>query len=313
MAHVSVVGGGVVGLTAALRLARAGHHVRCVRDVPAARTVSALAGGLWFPYHVEPRTRVLGWGRTGLRELTTLATTDADAGVVLREGVLVERGPADRWWLEGLHGWRESAPAELPDGATGGVTVRLPVVTMPVHLRWLEGRCAAAGVSLAEASVTRLGSVPGDVVVLAAGLRSPVLLPEVSVRPSRGQVALLSNPGVRRWLVDDAHPAGLTYVLPHPGWVVCGGTDDEGVTDDRPDPRVHDEIVERCREAVPSLRRAEVLGSRVGFRPVAPAVSLEVRRVEGRPVVTNLGHGGAGVTLAWGCADEVVGLVGGLG
>ena len=48
MAHVGVVGGGVVGLTTALRLARAGHEVDCIRDAPAAETVSALAGGLWL-------------------------------------------------------------------------------------------------------------------------------------------------------------------------------------------------------------------------------------------------------------------------
>ena len=99
------------------------------------------------------------------------------------------------------------------------------------------------------------------------------------------------------------------YVIPHPGWVVCGGTDAQGALDDRPDPAVHDAIVARCREAVPELRDAEVLGSRVGFRPVATQVSLERRSVHGRTVVTNAGHGGAGVTLAWGCADEVLGLV----
>jgi D-amino-acid oxidase len=312
VADVGVVGGGVVGLTAALRLAQAGHRVRCVRDVPVSETVSALAGGLWFPYHVDPRDRVVTWGSAGLRTLTDLAE-DPTTGVLLRQGVVTERAAADRWWLEGIPAWRDSTAAELPAGATGGVTVRLPVVTMPIHLRWLEARCSAAGVDLVEEHVARLGDVPGDVVVVAAGLRSPSLVPGAVVGPSRGQIALLENPGLDRWLVDDGNPAGLTYVLPHPGWVVCGGTDVEGATDDRPDPRVHDEIVERCREAVPALRAAAVLGARVGLRPVAPAVSLALRVVGGRPVVTDFGHGGAGVTLAWGCADEVVELVGGLG
>ncbi len=93
---------------------------------------------------------------------------------------------------------------------------------------------------------------------------------------------------------------------------MCGGTDVPDA-DDEPDPRVHRDIVARCRAAVPALRDAEVLGSRVGLRPVAPAVDLRVHEVHGRPVVSNLGHGGAGVTLSWGCADEVVALVDGLG
>ncbi len=309
MAHVGVVGGGVVGLTTALRLAQAGHRVECLRDVPAAQTVSALAGGLWFPYHVEPRDRVGRWGLATLGVLTSLAD-DPEAGVHLREGDFVERAPADRWWLEGVGSWREAGAADLPEGAVSGVVVRLPVVTMPVHLRWLEEQCRSAGATLVDAGVTGVEQVPGDVVVVAAGARSPALVPGLEVTPSRGQVALLSNPGLERWYVDDHHPAGLTYVIPHPGWVVCGGTDTPGALDDQPDPEVHEAIVERCREAVPALRAAEVLGSRVGFRPVAAEVSLEQRSVNGRTVLTNAGHGGAGVTLAWGCADEVVHLVG---
>ena len=35
---------------------------------------------------------------------------------------------------------------------------------------------------------------------------------------------------------------------------------------------MHDAIVARVRAAVPELATAEVLGSRVGLRPVAPAV-----------------------------------------
>jgi D-amino-acid oxidase len=31
--------------------------------------------------------------------------------------------------------------------------------------------------------------------------------------------------------------------------------------------------------------------------------------VDGRPVICCYGHGGAGVTLSWGCAADVVGLV----
>ena len=44
----------------------------------------------------------------------------------------------------------------------------------------------------------------------------------------------------------------------------------------------------------------------VGLRPARPAVRLEA---EGR-VVHCYGHGGAGVTLAWGCAGEVAALLG---
>ncbi|WP_377644303.1 NAD(P)/FAD-dependent oxidoreductase [Oryzobacter terrae] len=309
-AEVTVVGGGVVGLTSSLALAEAGHRVRCVRDVPAAETVSAVAGGLWFPYHVEPRDRVAAWGLTALEWFHSLAEVPA-AGVALREGVMVERGTADRWWAAGVEGRREAAPSELPDGATGGVVCRVPLVTMAVHLAWLEDRCRAVGVELVDGRVDDVGDVESAVVVVAAGIRSAELLGDEGPQPSRGQVALLANPGLDRWVVDDDHPDGMVYALPHPGWVVCGGTDVLGSWDLEPDPGVHEAIVARVRSVVPELADAEVLGARVGLRPVAPSVRLQRSEVAGRTVVTNYGHGGAGVTLAWGCAQEVVGLVGG--
>ena len=310
MARVTVVGGGVVGLTSALELARAGHEVRCVRDQQVIDTVSAVAGGLWFPYHVEPRDRVIGWGRTALARFADLAS-DPASGVALREGMIVERGPAQRWWTESLPSWREAGEAELPAGATGGVVATVPLVTMPIFLPWLENRCAETGVVLEHARVDSLDDLDAEVVVVAAGLRSGALVDDASGTPSRGQVALLENPGITRWLVDDDHPDGMLYVLPHPGWVVCGGTDVSGSWDTEPDPAVHEAIVRRVRSAVPELAQARVLGSRVGLRPVAAAVSLAVSELAGRRVVTNHGHGGAGVTLSWGCADEVVRLVAG--
>ena len=310
MARVTVVGGGVVGLTSALELARAGHEVRCVRDQQVIDTVSAVAGGLWFPYHVEPRGRVIGWGRTALARFADLAS-DPASGVALREGMIVERGRAERWWTQSLPSWREGGEAELPAGATGGVVATLPLVTMPIFLPWLENRCAERGVVLEHARVDSLDDLDAEVVVVAAGLRSGALVGDASGTPSRGQVALLENPGITRWLVDDDHPDGMLYVLPHPGWVVCGGTDVSGSWDTEPDPAVHEAIVRRARSAVPELAEAGVLGSRVGLRPVAAAVSLAASEVAGRRVVTNHGHGGAGVTLSWGCAAEVVRLVAG--
>lgn len=45
------------------------------------------------------------------------------------------------------------------------------------------------------------------------------------------------------------------------------------------------------------------------MRPSRTEVRLEAEKVEGRTVVHNYGHGGAGVTLSWGCAEEVVEIV----
>ena len=58
--RVAVVGGGVIGLTCALELARAGHRVQVLSADPVEATTSAVAAALWFPYRVSRRGRSSG-------------------------------------------------------------------------------------------------------------------------------------------------------------------------------------------------------------------------------------------------------------
>ena len=64
------------------------------------------------------------------------------------------------------------------------------------------------------------------------------------------------------------------------------------------------------RRAFPALRDARVVAQRVGLRPVRPSVRLEAEALPGGRVLWhNYGHGGAGVTLSWGCAAELTAAV----
>jgi len=53
-----------------------------------------------------------------------------------------------------------------------------------------------------------------------------------------------------------------------------------------------------------------VVAERVGLRPFRKSgIRLEKDRLGSRTVIHNYGHGGAGFTLSWGCAGQVVKLV----
>jgi len=68
-------------------------------------------------------------------------------------------------------------------------------------------------------------------------------------------------------------------------------------------------IIGRCAALEPALAEAPVLSVAVGLRPAREEVRLEA---EARPrglVVHNYGHGGAGLTLSWGCAEETCRIV----
>ena len=154
-----------------------------------------------------------------------------------------------------------------------------------------------------------LSDVGGDGVVLAAGLASGVLLDDDTGYAVQGQVVRLADPGLTGWLLDEDNPDGLTYVVPRGTDVVCGGTAVEGASGTEADPAVEDAVLRRVRALVPELRDAPVLSRAVGLRPGRPTVRLERLVHGGREVVACYGHGGAGVTLSWGCAGDVARLV----
>src|SRR4051794_39646606 len=112
-------------------------------------------------------------------------------------------------------------------------------------------------------------------------------------------------------MLDEDNPAGWPYVVPRGADVVCGGPAVAGATGTDPAPAVETSVLERVHALVPALRGAPVLSRAVGLRPGRPTVRLDRTTVDGRPLVACYGHGGAGVTLSWGCAADVVALVGG--
>lgn len=298
---MTVVGAGVVGLTCAVRVAEAGHRVDVLaRELPR-ETTSVVAAALWYPYLALPQDRVTRWAAHTYDVLAGLAA-DPRSGVRMLAGTEVLRAPSAEPW------WRSAVPTlsrvdDLPDGFADGWTFVAPVVSMPAYLDHLADRLHAAGGTLTRMA---LGALPegADAVVHCAGLGARLLGADPTVTPVRGQVLYVELPGLDRWWLDSG---GSTYVVPRADEVVVGGTEEPDVWDRTPSPATAERVLDRAAVLVPELRGARVLRHKVGLRPARPAVRLER---EG-DVVHCYGHGGAGVTLSWGCADEVLDLLGG--
>ncbi|KND44632.1 MULTISPECIES: FAD-dependent oxidoreductase [Streptomyces] len=308
---VIVVGGGVVGLTTAVVLAEGGRRVRIWTREPAELTTSAVAGGLWWPYRIEPEELVGAWALVTLAVYEELTARSGETGVRMVEGV---HGETE---LDGLGAWasrvRGLRVATAGEYAGVGLWARLPLIDMPVHLRWLRERFAAAGGVVEERTVTDLAAVDAPVVVNCTGLGARQLVPDPSVRPVRGQLVVVENPGVTTWLTSVDHGGSeSTYFIPQPGGLILGGTAEEDAWSLTPDPVIAREIVRRCAAIRPEIEGARVIEHRVGLRPARPAVRLEREVLPGgRVLVHNYGHGGAGVTVAWGCAREAARLASG--
>ena len=309
---VLVIGAGACGLTTGICLAEAGLGVTIRAAAPPERTTSVAAGAVWGLVRVGPPERVLDWGRTGLEVLSKLAA-EPGTGVRMASGKEVSRSQLEpHYWTEFLPGLRRCQTSELPDGFTSGWHYTAPVATMPVYLDYLRARFERAGGRLEVAAVPSLAGLAGlaPVVVNCSGARARDLVPDPAVVPVRGQVVIAANPGLEEFFINrDEEPPWITYMFPHGDTVLLGGTNEEGNWDEEPRPFIAERIVAHCAAIDPRLRGVTILGHRVGLRPSRPAVRLESEPFGSGVLWHNYGHGGAGISLAWGCAAVIAAAV----
>lgn len=305
---VLIIGAGVVGLSTGIRLAEEGLGVRVYA---ADSRASAAAGAIWDPLYAEhPSTR--RWAARTYDQLFQMADKHT-AGVRLVPGLEASRTTSRAPDLtRGLPGFRECTLAELPDGFASGWRFTAPIVDMPVYLDHLETRLREAGGEIETRRLHSLDEGLADAAVLVncSGMGARELVPDREMQPVKGQLVAVRNPGVTDFFIEQSD--GIresTYFLPHGDILLLGGSAQPGNEGLEPDAAVAQAIVDRCSRIVPALKEVDVLGHRVGIRPHRPQVRLEHVAVSGGHVVHNYGHSGSGVSLSWGCADDVLDLV----
>src|SRR5262245_48427869 len=315
--NVLIIGAGVSGLSTAVCLAEAGYPVRVLAELPPEWTTSSRAGASWGPYMMS-HAKALGWCHESFRILVELAG-------VRRSGIHMGRGIEAAFTEVDPPGWALEVPTfqmcrpdELPPGYATGWRYTLPLADMTRYLSYLAERLRAAGGSIERRRLAALSDVYGSaaVIVNCSGLGARELAGDGELVPIRGQLLVLKNPGVDWFFQEfedevegEPEPEEVTYFLPHGAVVVLGGCLHIGQEDLEPDEGIRDRIRARCAAVEPRLAHAEFLADRVGVRPMRPQVRVEAEDVDGQQIVHNYGHGGAGLTLSWGCANEVRRLV----
>lgn len=311
MREVLVIGGGVSGLSAAIVLAEAGYTVQVAARALGEGTTSAVAAAFWYPYHAYPEGQVTGLAAVSLRRFAALAVAEPAAGVRRLEALEVFPEPVGApAWSSAAEDFSSADPSCLPPGFRGGYRFRTAVVETGIYLDWLAARARAVGVTIVQRTLTSLDEALADCpqVIDCAGLGARELARDPSLHAVRGQIVRVDNPGLDRVLIDEHSGPAITYIVPRSRDVVLGGTSEAHQEDRTPDPEHTRGILARCIALEPRLAGARVRSVAVGLRPARPSLRLE-RDPHDPRVIHNYGHGGAGITLSWGCAEAVLALL----
>ena len=319
---VAIIGGGVSGLTCGVLLAERGYRTAIFAKETGQETTSAVAAAVWYPYDVEPGDNIIAWALDTYNVLVKL-TGEPRTGVSMMELRQFSRAGEIQ-----IPDWAHSLGAAVisnassvisseverslnisPSVFSSGFALTVPLMDTTIYLDYLASRFLAAGGSIASnVFFEKLEDVDDEfaLVINCAGMGARELVHDVDLEPHRGQVAIVPKIDLGCAIVCDEPP--LMYAIPRTNDCVFGGTNE--LSDDREiDPAVTSRIVAECSRVL-KISNPQILAKRVGLRPFRKSgVRLERDRLrDGRTVIHNYGHGGAGFTLSWGCAREVVNL-----
>ena len=307
---IGIIGGGIIGLTSGVVLAEAGHDVQIYSKHRFEEITSWAAAATGYPTNVEESERVNDWFARSNDILTGLIDQDK-SGVTKKSWISYSyhETPDVPFWWPYVEDHANLAADACPHDLQSGIQATILHMDTGVYFPYMMKRFEAAGGRYDYRGIANVDEISSDFdcVINSTGIFAGAFAGDESVEPGRGQVVVVRNPDLEDCLrIENTK----SYIYPRDNECILGGSYDVGDWSMEEDQDLTQRILDWAGEMEPRLKGVEVLSVRVGLRPLRPTVRLE-REVlaDGSPVIHNYGHGGAGYTLSWGCAQDVLKLV----
>lgn len=308
--EVTVVGSGIIGLTTATVFQQLGYSVRILTRDDCFNSTSAKAGAIWFPYSAAPADKVNHWSAISYDWYKALAE-EAETGVQMVDLLVLATPESDNNWINELpkEAVRKALPSELPAGFTEGFMARVPMIPPPVYLEYLQYNFLRNGGSIKYQTIQSADelAVISSPVINCTGLGAREICNDTSIFPIRGQI-LKAAPLPGNCMVNSTLPGALSYVIHRKDAIILGGTDEAYNESLEVNPEDSRQILSRLEQLGYLPERPEIIDTLVGLRPKRTVIRCE-QDAQFPNVFHNYGHGGAGFTTAWGCAEEIALLV----
>jgi gamma-glutamylputrescine oxidase len=333
---VAVVGAGITGCSAALRLAEAGLTVRVHEERGVAEGASGRNGGFALrgsasrydvareTYGGEQARELWRWTERALERMEALGGDAIRRPGSFRLAVDDEEREQIRAEFEAMHEdgieaeWVDDLPGRLAGRFQGGILHEGDGALQPARfVRRLAARAAEAGAEFREHDrVDDVAALDAEQVIVATDGYGHGLVPELAetIWPTRGQV-IVSAP-IDRVLYDRPHYArqGFDYWQQLPdGRVLLGGFRDVSIMDELTDVEITTPVIQESLERF----MAELIGEAprithrwAGIFGLTQDMLPLVGRVPGRDATwVAAGYSGHGNVLGFACGELVADAV----
>lgn len=345
--NVLVVGAGIIGLTTAIRLAEEGHAVTVVaqqtpysllRGQSKGTYTSIGSGGYWMPVLLQG-DELQAWGSLTYKTLLQEAPNN---GVSIHDALVLHarNDPVLPWYADmtNMSVMSPSDDSRIPSEYHAALRFTTVMVRMDDYLPYLQQRVEKLGVPLLltstlgqgedddtwdlartrEFAKSTYGKDSRTIVVNCTGIGAS-RLSTVRMQPGRGVIVRIERPKDKNYAITEIESDGflskdglMAYALPRGNEYSLGGTNFRGDWRETCSPDEISGVVDRALSLLKLHRdNVRIKSTWSGLRPLTMDARARVGFVpdDGDDVIANFGHGGSGVTLCWGCAEHVVGLV----
>ena len=264
-----------------------------------------------MPFHVEPQDRVKKWAETSLAVFNSLIPERAGVTIKAHTEAFSKQIPMP-WWMEMLE--EIARPAFIPEHYPFSYTIKMPFIDTSIYMPYLMKQFKQLGGKIIKQEIISLKSFATKkmgIIVNCTGMGASKLSNDPCLFPISGQIIRVEKPV---GLIDASFlhigEKEVILIAPRTNDCIIGATANENDPCIKPNLETAKKMLANAIKIYPHLATAKVIEHKVGLRPGRNKVRLEYEDMgDACLLIHNYGHGGAGITLAPGCAQEVLQIV----
>lgn len=312
---VAVVGAGIIALSTAYELSKLKNvKITVYADKFTPDTTSDTAVAIWLPYKAEPIDKVQRWCELSLETIREINKKVSASGIFwLKYHELYRENKKQPRWMDLASPKQDQEKMDYtpPPEFSCIHTACVPIIDSTYHMKFLLDFLTAKKIKLQEKhffNKSEMLPLTDDIIINCTGLGAKNLLNDDELYPIKGEIIRVTKPDFD-YAVADPSDNSLTYIIPRKNDCIIGGTAELNNWNMDVSKKTTNKIFERACRLCPSLKETKILEYKAGLRPARSKVRLELEKYENKNIIHNYGHGGAGFTLAYGCATDVAKLI----